>query len=273
MLRVAHDEQPTGLERELEPRPALDVGRIGRDEHCDLDLERIGVLELVEQQHRVAIVELRPHRCIAAQEIAREREQIMKLDAAFRPTLASTLARELGQRVDHLPECRLAYRVDRVDARVLGPAEQLQDLVLHAVGPVFFAARPGAERRPVGKHVELLELVACVAETVGSRLKLAQMPQETVVVIAAAVGEGRRGVEERDDRPRVEGRNRDGSGGADLIVERLVEPVDVAMEHARQPLERRGPHAESEQHDERPFPRRVVEERIQEARPALSKSD
>src|SRR6266542_4538165 len=50
LLRVAHDEELSGQQSQLAPVALLNLRRIGRQEPCDLDLQRVRVLELVDEQ-------------------------------------------------------------------------------------------------------------------------------------------------------------------------------------------------------------------------------
>ena len=86
LLRVADDEEMAGCDRDLVPRRRgqRGIARVGRgDADRELDLDRVGVLELVEQEPRVALVEPRPHdRTLlgVTQKLTGEDEQVVELE-------------------------------------------------------------------------------------------------------------------------------------------------------------------------------------------------
>ena len=143
LLRIAHDEHPTRRSRERRPLirrvDAAGVGR-ARDEHCQLDLDRVGVLELVEQQPRVALVQRSTSEIAGAQQSARQHEQIVELELATVAARMRSRERELAQHDE--PHCQnvvdgtLAQhggrRVER-NQRGTGRVD---------VGPVGFLPRP-----------------------------------------------------------------------------------------------------------------------------------
>ncbi len=86
LLRVAHHEKVPGRHLHLRPmerrQPASESGIGGRDAHGQLDLDGIGVLELVEQESLVAFVQAGPHhRSVLGitQERPGEHQQIVEL--------------------------------------------------------------------------------------------------------------------------------------------------------------------------------------------------
>ena len=85
LLRVADDEQVAGGDRDLVPRQRAGVvgpGVGGGDAHGDLDLDRIGVLELVEQEALVAAVQALADGGVLADELAGEHEQVVERELA-----------------------------------------------------------------------------------------------------------------------------------------------------------------------------------------------
>ena len=100
LLRIAHDEHPTSRRRERRPLSRRvsrrGVGR-ARDEHCQLDLDRVGVLELVEQQTGVALVQGSTSEIAGAQQSARQHEQIVELELAPVAPRVRGPERELAQ--------------------------------------------------------------------------------------------------------------------------------------------------------------------------------
>ena len=57
LLGVADDEEPPGIGGDLVPRSVARVGIAGREQRGEVALDRVGVLELVEEQARVALAE------------------------------------------------------------------------------------------------------------------------------------------------------------------------------------------------------------------------
>src|SRR5689334_12770029 len=90
LLRVADEEQAPRFRVDLVPR-SFAGARIARaEQRGELDLNRIGVLELVDEDALVAVTQPRPGaRTMArvAQQGAREYEQVVELELAGRPSL------------------------------------------------------------------------------------------------------------------------------------------------------------------------------------------
>jgi hypothetical protein len=61
LLRVADEEQPSGIDGDFLPGLRGRVGVAGGDAHGQLDLDGVGVLELVEEQALVAVVQAAAH--------------------------------------------------------------------------------------------------------------------------------------------------------------------------------------------------------------------
>ena len=85
LLRVADEEQPPRFDLQLLPAIGLLVGRHRRDQRRELDLDRIGVLELVEQDVAVPLVECPANFGVPAQHPQCEDEQVVELEAAVGP--------------------------------------------------------------------------------------------------------------------------------------------------------------------------------------------
>ena len=98
LLRVADDEQPTGHRHELAPVVVLAriVGARG-EPHGDLELDRVGVLELVEQDPRVALVEQPADVAALREQPAGEDEQVVELEPARLRPLAAPSSTNLPQ--------------------------------------------------------------------------------------------------------------------------------------------------------------------------------
>ena len=80
LLRIADQEQLSGDGRTL--RQSVSLGIVGREEQQDFGLERIGVLELVDEEVREALLQLAPHAGVAANEIARLDQEVEEIEAA-----------------------------------------------------------------------------------------------------------------------------------------------------------------------------------------------
>ena len=60
LFRIAHEEQPARRHGEFGPRPDGTGADARGDQHGQFDLDRVGVLEFVEQEMAIALVEHRP---------------------------------------------------------------------------------------------------------------------------------------------------------------------------------------------------------------------
>ena len=113
LLGVADEEQPAGLGRR--PRPTgvgAGVGR-GGDEDGQLDLDGVGVLELVDEEAPVAVVDGGPHgRAVGgvAQHLAGHDQQVVELELARHPALGGGVEGELAQLDGQPPAGRRAPR-------------------------------------------------------------------------------------------------------------------------------------------------------------------
>ena len=100
LLRVADDEQAPGIDRRARPTAGRAASRIARrEQRGEVALDRVGVLELVEQQARVARAEAAPDVPAVlgvAQHRAREHEEVVELELArCAPALVGLAQREL----------------------------------------------------------------------------------------------------------------------------------------------------------------------------------
>ena len=80
LLRIADDEQASGHRDDRAPVGLVGIG--GGEQQQDLRLQRIGVLELVDEDVREARLEAAADGRVAADEIARLEEQIEKVERA-----------------------------------------------------------------------------------------------------------------------------------------------------------------------------------------------
>ena len=152
LLGVAHEEQSPGVDGHVGPRPVA-VGRIARPEQRgQLDLDRIGVLELVDEDTAVPVAEVcaRPRAVFrVAQQRACEHEQIVEIELTGGAPLGDGMfgtARDRGnQALDRAVEHRVGHR--------LALFSQLGDAFAQAgdVSPVLLVpGRADLERRLVG---------------------------------------------------------------------------------------------------------------------------
>ena len=98
LLRVADEEEVPGLDRDLGPgRVAVSRRRVdGRERHRDVDLDRVGVLELVDEQPLVPAPEPGAGgRAVlgVAEQQAREHEQVVELELTGDPARVDIGAR------------------------------------------------------------------------------------------------------------------------------------------------------------------------------------
>ena len=63
-------------------RQSVSRGIVGREQQQDLGLQRIGILELVDEEMREALLQLPPHARVIANEITRLDEKIEEIETA-----------------------------------------------------------------------------------------------------------------------------------------------------------------------------------------------
>ena len=80
LLRIADDEQLAGNGRDVLPARLVRIVR--RQQQQQLGLQRIGVLELVDEDPREARLEVPPHVRVVAHQIARAQQQIEEVERA-----------------------------------------------------------------------------------------------------------------------------------------------------------------------------------------------
>ena len=110
------------------PGPAGDVGGVGGDQDRQLDLDRIGVLELVEQQVRVAQVQIASGLGIGAQQVTGQHEEVVELEtpvAAPRPSGLDDLG---GHQGCESHQYRVSDRFEHIGHRVIDGADVRPDL-------------------------------------------------------------------------------------------------------------------------------------------------
>ena len=101
LLGVADDEEAPGLDGDLVPRPRRGIGVGRREERGEIALDGVGVLELVEQEVRVALAQVAAHLPAVlgiAQHLACEHEEVVELEPTRALALAGLVERELRDR-------------------------------------------------------------------------------------------------------------------------------------------------------------------------------
>ena len=99
LLWIADDEQATGTRRQR--APVAVSGPLRGDVHHDLRLQRVGVLELIDEHARKALLEIAANLGLVAQEVARPDQEVVVVGLAPRPSLVLVRAHELlDQRQD-----------------------------------------------------------------------------------------------------------------------------------------------------------------------------
>ncbi len=123
LLGIADEEQRAGAGRQVGPVPVAHVRVVGCDERCEFDLDRVGVLELVEEETGVALGQ----RCAnlgtvgsVAQEAASPNEQIVKIESTDSASLIGSLEHEAADTSSDMRKCSGG---DRRHSPVAGDAE------------------------------------------------------------------------------------------------------------------------------------------------------
>ncbi len=87
LLRVAHEHQRAVPDRDVGPVEPARVGAVGGEEHRQLELQRVGVLELVDQQVPVPVDGGRPRVRMVSQQVPGQDEQVVE----EQPSLAAAV--------------------------------------------------------------------------------------------------------------------------------------------------------------------------------------
>ena len=101
LLRVAHNEQSAG--RRGGVRPVVGVVLGGEQQH-DLGLQRVGVLELVDQDVRVALAEEPSRPGTVHEQVARLDQQIFEGQATFAAPAIGVVTDERAEHRQHVVE-------------------------------------------------------------------------------------------------------------------------------------------------------------------------
>ena len=139
LLGIADDEEAAGLRLRLAP---VGLARIvGGEEQEDLGLQRIGVLELVDEDALEAALEALAHAPVVAHQVARDEQQIEKIErAVLRLHLAIALQRARELLLQERREVGVGGHAELVE-----PPAQVGDRAQHLVA----RARPDGTTRRV----------------------------------------------------------------------------------------------------------------------------
>ena len=263
LLGVAHHEQPPVRYTERRRGPAGDVVVIGDNQRRNLDLQRIGVLELVDEHDLVAIVQRAPDGAVTAQDIACEDEEVVELEPAFGPAFRNRRAHEVERRAKQAAYRRAQDAFDGRLRRPLGVREERLHLRLALAHPRVALALAEREPRPAPQQLECFELVAGGREPVAVHRERVEMREQQVARDPTVAASRQDRVECEDHRSGVGRRHRLGS---DLV---RAQPVPVGVHQADETLDLAHPETDGGQHDDRPLQRGVGEARVDEAAPAV----
>ena len=96
LFRITDQAQGTGTQGQRGPVLRSCAGN-GREQKSELRLERVGVLELVDDDQVPAIAKRVAHRGMVANQVARADQQVLKRDEAARPPLVPVRERGIVQ--------------------------------------------------------------------------------------------------------------------------------------------------------------------------------
>ena len=266
LLRVADEERPAGRDGHLPPRSLARIRVFRREQHGDLDLQGIGVLELVDQEDPEPLAERGAHARVALQHVPRQHEQIVELDTAVTTPLLGVAAHEAAQTGNQHVEGRLLLPADERDARCVRLLEQVSYL-LDGTAPVRVPPHVLRELRHLAEQVEAVEVVGRAAQDVGPPGEPVDVLEELVLRDTTVHEAGSRLLERRHDRPQVDGggrrpdpRRRGGRG---------TQPFVVLVQDACDPAQVVEVDAQRQRREQDRLELRVGDERIEELAPAL----
>ncbi len=199
LLRVPHHEQPA----RLQPAGAVAGERLG-----DVDLPRVGVLELVDQQGVVAAPHHRPRRRVVAQQVPRPQDQVGEDQGALAPPPLRVLhhrprhpgqdgGRRLGacrrEQREHSVARRLRAVAGVLDRVAAGPVALLPDARAASAGlrPGGHPARPEPLVRPIQAVEEEQQLLEVGQQLVVADDPVQRQAAEPAVVVREDVPVGR----------------------------------------------------------------------------------
>ena len=261
-----HDER-TGVDRDLLPVEPTGIRFARGEQHRELDLERIGVLELIEQDAAPPPRRGFTHRRVGTEQVAGEDEQVVELERALAPPLCRVGAHEVHHSPEQRVEDRASLRLDDRGPQRFGVSRRgprLRDIA----GPVallpLLATR---DLRGVGQPLQPVEPVDGSGEACPVGRQLVDVDTEPVVGRGAPrapeLGEVVERVEQGGDVDR----------GRDLGRERGTHAVDVVMEQLRDVAEVVEAQPEHQAHQQGVVEARVVVEVVEELAPPLLERD
>ena len=254
LLGVAHEEEAARLDA-----VAIAVGS-GGDEDGQLDLERVGVLELVDEQVRVALAERVAHGRLVAEEVARFDEQVVEREPAGPPPLLGRRQREPADGVEEVDDGVVVHaRQQFLLRRFRGRARvaHVVDLDRRPVRLLPVAARPSG----FGQEVQRLQLALDPTEAVGDGGELLEVLAEEVVAARAPGHVGDGGRQRVDDRGEIDRPWRRGLRRA------RIEAVAMVVQQARHVAERVEAEATGQAPEHHGLVPAIVEELVEERPP------
>ncbi len=146
LLGIADDEETAGLRLRL---PPVGLARIvGGEQQQDLGLQRIGVLELVDEDALEAALEALAHAPVVAHQVACDEQQIEKIErAVLRLHLAIALQRARELLLQERREVGVGGHAELVE-----PAAQVGDGAQHLVARHALTERRAAPMLDVREH-------------------------------------------------------------------------------------------------------------------------
>ncbi len=239
LFGVADEEQSSGLDVDLRPG-ARAVGRIaGTEQRRDLDLDRIGVLELVDKQAPVSVAQTSTGSGTVlgiAQQCAGEHQEVVELEFARASPIGDCTGGTASERGDNPPDRRVEETADERFPLLSEPGNAFPQAV--EVGPLGLAAAvAGTERRLVGaEEAHAFDVVKRGSEPLAIFGELAEARQHRVAVDPALRG----GCDHRIElfEPGVDrelghrGRCIDAVEKVPVVVEDLGDRTQVVQPHA-----------------------------------------
>ena len=269
LLRVADDEHRTRARGDVVPAQRhVRLLRDPADAEREVDLQRIRVLELVEQERPETSRERLPNPVVVAEQVARDDQEVVEGDAALVPPRLRPAGDGVDERREHVRDRGLRHRCDRRSARVVGQRARLDRALLAVVAPASLLPVGAGELRPLAEHRDGLELVVAQPDQAGAELgELLEVEEHPVRRVGARRPQRDGGVERLQERLEVEcghGQARDAVARGPVVVVGQ-DPGDLAVPA--------GLHPERTEGQERGRQRRVLEELVQRPLPPVLERD
>ncbi len=267
LLRIADDGERARLDAHVAPIecPGAGVGR--REQHRELDLERIGVLELVEQHALPALRGAGTDVGIVTEQVPGEHQEVVELEGSLSPAFVGVVADERDDVMREVCEDGLSLRIEDLLAKLLCVLGRVAHIVdVH--GPVLRLSVAALQRRHLIQELEQVDAVRDARERPPERGDVpVDVASEAIVVVAARDGSGRDQVVDRRQQWREVERRQRGHGcrRPDAVVvvvhdpRRLVQVLELDAEHQAD--------------EQRLLERGIVEEAVDELTPALLEPD